>query len=150
MDLNLHNTDIRLDMLIKFSKHIGNSFAKIINTKVNSKPCQIAEMELFPQVWLQRQTQNFANTSKMFQSKTINKIKYLQLLLQKKKSNFHFPRKQSMIPFYSTYSGPKSSSCYDLKAPFPTFKKFQCFIRHPPPQLRSEKYTFLKDYEYPK
>ena len=66
MDLNLHNTDIRLDMLIKFSKHIGNSFAKIINTKVNSKPCQIAEMELFPQVWLQRQTQNFANTSKMF------------------------------------------------------------------------------------
>ena len=50
MDLNVHNTDIRLDMLIKFSKHIGNSFAKIINTKVNSKPCQIAEMELFPQV----------------------------------------------------------------------------------------------------
>ena len=46
----MHNTDIWLDMLIKFSKHIGNSFAKIINTKVNSKPSQTAEMELFPQV----------------------------------------------------------------------------------------------------
>ena len=37
-------------MLIKFSKQIGNSFAKIINTKVNSKSCQTAEMGLFPQV----------------------------------------------------------------------------------------------------
>ena len=37
-------------MLIKFSKQIGNSFAKIINTKVNSKPCQAAELELFGQV----------------------------------------------------------------------------------------------------
>ena len=37
-------------MLIKFSKQIGNSFAKIINTKVSSKPCQTSEMELFSQV----------------------------------------------------------------------------------------------------
>ena len=37
------------DMLIKCSKQIGNSFAKIINTKVNSKPCHTAEMEIFPQ-----------------------------------------------------------------------------------------------------
>ena len=36
-------------MLIKFSKQIGNSFVKIINTKVNSKPCHTAEMELFLQ-----------------------------------------------------------------------------------------------------
>ena len=44
------NTAIWWNMLIKFSKQIGNSFAKIINTKVNSKPCQTAEMELSPQV----------------------------------------------------------------------------------------------------
>ena len=50
MDLTVHTTDIWWNMLIKFSKEIGNSFAKIINTKVNSKPCQTAEMELFPQV----------------------------------------------------------------------------------------------------
>ena len=50
MDLTVHNTDIWWNMLIKFSKQIGNSFAKIINTKVSSKPCQIAEMELFPLV----------------------------------------------------------------------------------------------------
>ena len=37
-------------MLIKFSKQIGNSYAKIINTKVNSKPCQTAEMELFAKI----------------------------------------------------------------------------------------------------
>ena len=49
MDLTVHNTDIWWNMLIKFSKQIGNSFAKIINTKVNSKPCQAAEIELFPQ-----------------------------------------------------------------------------------------------------
>ena len=46
----MHNTDIWWNMLIKFSKQIGNSFAKIINTKVNSKTCQTADMELFPQV----------------------------------------------------------------------------------------------------
>ena len=46
----MHNTDIWCNMLIKFSKYIENSFAKIINAKVNSKPCQRAEMELFPQV----------------------------------------------------------------------------------------------------
>ena len=37
-------------MLIKFSKQIGHSFAKKINTKVSSKPCQTSEMELFLQV----------------------------------------------------------------------------------------------------
>ena len=37
-------------MLIKFSKQIGNSYAKIINTKVHSKPCQTAEMELFAKI----------------------------------------------------------------------------------------------------
>ena len=35
VDLTVHNTDISWNMLIKFSKQIGNSFAKIINTKVN-------------------------------------------------------------------------------------------------------------------
>ena len=47
MDLSVHNTDIWWSMLVKFSKQIGNSCAKIINTKVNSKPCQTAEIELF-------------------------------------------------------------------------------------------------------
>ena len=50
MDLTVHNTEIWWNMLIKSSKQIGNSFAKTINTKLNSKPCQTAEMELFPQV----------------------------------------------------------------------------------------------------
>ena len=36
--MTVHKTDIWLDMLINFSKQIGNSFTKIINTKVNSKP----------------------------------------------------------------------------------------------------------------
>ena len=39
-----------VNMLIKFRKQIRNSFAKIINTKANSKPCETAEMELFLQV----------------------------------------------------------------------------------------------------
>ena len=39
-DLTVHKTDIWWNMLIKFSKQIGNSFARKINTKVNSKPCQ--------------------------------------------------------------------------------------------------------------
>ena len=42
--------DIWWNMLIKFSKQTGNIFTKIINTKVNSKPCQTGEMELFPEV----------------------------------------------------------------------------------------------------
>ena len=46
----MHNTDIWWKMLIKFSKQVGNSFAKIINTNMNSKLCQTAEVELFPQV----------------------------------------------------------------------------------------------------
>ena len=50
MDLTVHNTDIWWNMLIKFSKQIGNDIAKVINTQVNSKPRQTAEMELFPQV----------------------------------------------------------------------------------------------------
>ena len=50
VDSTVHNTDIKWNMLIKFSKQIGNSFAKMINTKVNSKPCQRAEMELLQQV----------------------------------------------------------------------------------------------------
>ena len=33
-----------------YVNQIGNSFAKIINTKVSSKPCQTSEMELFLQV----------------------------------------------------------------------------------------------------
>ena len=53
MDLTVHSTvllDIWWNMLIKFSKQIGNSLAKIINTKVNSRPCKISKMELFPQI----------------------------------------------------------------------------------------------------
>ena len=50
MHLTVHNTDIWWNRLSKFSKQTGDSFAKIINTKANSKPCQTAEMELFPQV----------------------------------------------------------------------------------------------------
>ena len=50
MDLTMHNIDVWWNMLTKFSTQIGNSFVKIINTNVNSKPCQTAEMELFPQV----------------------------------------------------------------------------------------------------
>ena len=50
VDSTVHSTDIKWNMLIKFSKQIGNSFAKMINTKVNSKPCQTAEMELLQQV----------------------------------------------------------------------------------------------------
>ena len=49
----MHNTvllDIWWNMLIKFSKQIGNSFAKIINTKENTKSCLTSEMELFLQV----------------------------------------------------------------------------------------------------
>ena len=46
----MRNTGIWWNMLIKFSKQVGNSFPKIIHTKVNSKPCQAAEMDLFPQV----------------------------------------------------------------------------------------------------
>ena len=41
-DLTVHNTvllDIWWNTLFKFSKHIGNSLAKIINTKVNSRLC---------------------------------------------------------------------------------------------------------------
>ena len=48
----MHNTvllDIWWNMLVKFSKEIGNSLAKIIDTKVNSRP-STSEMELFPQV----------------------------------------------------------------------------------------------------
>ena len=45
MDLTVHNTDLWWNMLIKSSKQIGNSFPKIINTKVNSKHCPTAEME---------------------------------------------------------------------------------------------------------
>ena len=40
--------DIWWNMLIKFSKQIANTFAKIL--KANSKPCQTSEMELFLQV----------------------------------------------------------------------------------------------------
>ena len=50
VDSTVHNTDIKWNMLIKFSKQIGNSFAKVINAKVNSKPCQAAKMDLFQQV----------------------------------------------------------------------------------------------------
>ena len=50
MDLTVHNTDVQRNILIKLNKQIGNSFAKISSTKVNSKLCQTAEMELFPPV----------------------------------------------------------------------------------------------------
>ena len=49
VDLTVHNTNIWRNILIKFSKQIGNSFPKIIKTKVNPKPCQTSEMRLFPQ-----------------------------------------------------------------------------------------------------
>ena len=48
-------------MLIKFSKQIANTFAKIINSyKGEFKPCQTFETELFPRsrYWLQRPIQN--------------------------------------------------------------------------------------------
>ena len=53
MDFTVRNTvllDIWWNMLIKFSKQVGNSFEKINNTKVNSNLCQPSEMELLPQV----------------------------------------------------------------------------------------------------
>ena len=53
------------NMLIEFSKQIGNSFAKIINTKVSSKPCQTSEMELFPQVVTGFRGFRILQTSKM-------------------------------------------------------------------------------------
>ena len=46
----MHNTGIWWNILIKFRKQIEDSFAKIINIKVNSKPCQTAVMELFLEV----------------------------------------------------------------------------------------------------
>ena len=49
----MHNTvllDIWWNMLIKFSKQIGNSFAKIINTKENTKSCLTSKMKLFPKI----------------------------------------------------------------------------------------------------
>ena len=45
--MTVYNTDIWWYMLIKFSKQIGESFVKIINIKVDSKPCHRAEIELF-------------------------------------------------------------------------------------------------------
>ena len=59
VDLTVHNAI----MLIKFSKQLANSSAKIMATKVNSKPCQTYEMEPFPRsrYWLYRRTQNLAN-----------------------------------------------------------------------------------------
>ena len=45
MDLTVYNTDIWWNMLMKFSKQIGNSFVKIINTKVNSRLIQTAEFK---------------------------------------------------------------------------------------------------------
>ena len=38
--MTVHNTGIWWNILIKFRKQIEDSFAKIINIKVNSKPCQ--------------------------------------------------------------------------------------------------------------
>ena len=50
MGLTVHDT-VLLDMLIKFSKQVANTFAKIVvATKANSNICQTSEMELFPQV----------------------------------------------------------------------------------------------------
>ena len=57
MDLTVHNTV----MLIKFSKQIANSFAKITDGEMvlelirgEFKTCQISEMGLFPRIlnWL--------------------------------------------------------------------------------------------------
>ena len=53
MDLAVGNTellDIWWNMLITLSKQIANTLAKIIHTKVNTKPCQTSEMKLFSQV----------------------------------------------------------------------------------------------------
>ena len=44
------NVAIWWNTFFKFSKEIGNSFAKINNAKVNSTPCQTSETDLFPQV----------------------------------------------------------------------------------------------------
>ena len=42
MDLTVHFTDMWWNnVLIKFSKYIGNRLAKIINTKVNSNPTEL-------------------------------------------------------------------------------------------------------------
>ena len=62
----MYNTDIWWNMLIKFSKQFGNCFAKIINTKVNSKPCQTAEVELFHKFLLASE----ANSDSCHTSKT--------------------------------------------------------------------------------
>ena len=43
----MHNTDIWWNMVIKFTKQIGITFANIINRKVNSKPCQTADIGFF-------------------------------------------------------------------------------------------------------
>ena len=50
VDLTVHDTDIWWNMLIKCSTQIGNSFAKIINAKLNSRPYQTVEMQLFPHI----------------------------------------------------------------------------------------------------
>ena len=54
MDLTVHNNillEIWWNMLIKFIRQIGKSPVKMINRKMNSRPCQTSEMELFPQVF---------------------------------------------------------------------------------------------------
>ena len=58
--------DIWWNMLIKFSKQIGKSFLKIINVKVNSKPCQTAVSSFFCKLLLAlRANSGFYHTSKM-------------------------------------------------------------------------------------
>ena len=55
MDLTVHITvllDIWWNMLIKFSKQIGTSLTKIINTRVNSRPWQTSEMKLLSRSFL--------------------------------------------------------------------------------------------------
>ena len=72
-------------MLIKFSKQIANSLAKIINGfKDEFKTLSTSEMELFPQnrYWFQRQTQNVAKHLRWnFLQKQSKTKKVLNMLL---------------------------------------------------------------------
>ena len=69
MDLTAHNTvllDMWCNMLIKFSKLIGSSLAKIINTKVNSRPSKYLRWSFFRKSLLGSDTNSEScQTSKM-------------------------------------------------------------------------------------
>ena len=83
----MHNTvlpDIWWNMLIKFSKQIGNSFAKIVNAKMSSIPCQTSEMELSRKSLLASEANSeTCQTSKMESFRKIVKNEKPFTILQK-------------------------------------------------------------------